>query len=388
MKHICIATGSNDDYLIMTPLIKTLQTDQSVILTVVSTRVHQNPEMEISCRRVEEEGFLVDEQTDIHIKSKASPLRICPANFNHLNYKPLFQRLKPDLLVLSGNTNDTLTAAIAASLNHITIAHIQGGESQYRVWDDAYGYGITKMSHLHFTSADKYREQVIRFGEHPDRVFNVGSLLADQIKNRPYHIETDFFDRTGLRPEDDFLFIDIHPDAAIGSKNNLLSGQLRDALSDPALSGYKILFSKPEEKGLGKMIAQMMDEFCDQAPDRAFSIPSLDLTDTCTAVKFALCVISNTSRSHLTASLVKKPVINPGHRLQDQEPTQNTIHCPLDSTQILASIQHGLSLEFNFEILQIHSPFEQASTAQRIKQALITFEASDICPKAYFSSDL
>ena len=187
MKHICIIAGNLNDYLILTPLIKEIQKDQSSILTVISTDRHQSPEMDIAYRRHEEEGFLIDEQTDIIFQSKETPIRIFPANFKQLEYKSVFRRLTPDIIVLCNNSHDTLSAAIAASLYNISIAHIQGGESEFRTWDDSYGYGITKLAHLHFTSTQKYTDQVIRFGEHPERVFNVGSLLTEQIKNLPFN---------------------------------------------------------------------------------------------------------------------------------------------------------------------------------------------------------
>ena len=49
--------------------------------------------------------------------------------------------------------------------------------------DDMIRHAITKMSYLHFTSTDTYRNRIIQMGEDPSRVFNVGALGLDNILN-------------------------------------------------------------------------------------------------------------------------------------------------------------------------------------------------------------
>lgn len=384
MKRICLIAGTLDDYLTLTPLIKSLQNDQSVSLTVVSTETCHNEEMEISQRRFEEDGFLVEEQTDILIKSDKTPLRTEPANFNELEYPALFNQTQPDVVILFGNSYNTLSAGISASMHNIPVAHIQGGESEFGTWDDSYGYGITKLAHLHFTSTEKYREQIIRFGEHPDRVFCVGSLLTEQVNNHSYSSDAAFLKKNGLSLEDNFLFISLKADANQGSENALLLENLATALSDPELSDLKIVFNSPESKGLNKIIHRQINQFCSENHDRAIALDNMNLTQISSAVKLSSATISNQSESTPIASVFKTPVINIGCRLKNQEKTGNMIQCNLNAAEILTALQNGLSTEFNLEIAQIKSPFHKASTAEKIKEALLSFQKSDICQKAYY----
>ncbi|MFH2093074.1 MAG: UDP-N-acetylglucosamine 2-epimerase [Pseudomonadota bacterium] len=384
MKHICIVAGTLNDYLILTPLIKEIQKDRSMILTVISTDHHQSPEMEIAYRRLEEEGFLSDEQTDIIFKSKQMPMRLCPADFKQLEYKHLFRRLAPDIIVLCGNSYETLSAAINASLYDIPMAHIQGGESGFRTWDDAYGYGITKLAHLHFTSTEEYRDQVLGFGEHPQRIFNVGSLLTEQIKNLPFTKDSVFYNETGLGPADDFLFINFQPDSDLGSKNSCIFETLLNTLTDPLLSKYQLLFNTPEERGLGKIISRMIEQFCHHYPNRTVVRSAMNLTDISHAIKYCSAVIGNSPEAFVMAPTFKKPVINLGTRQQDCTRTINIIDCGPDTHEIMIAIQNGLSATFNFKIQQMQSPFDQPSTARKIREILNAFNRSDISTKAYF----
>ena len=58
-----------------------------------------------------------------------------------------------------------LAAASAALLYKIPVAHISGGDVTEGAFDDAIRHSITKMSHLHFTSTEVYRNRIIQLGE-------------------------------------------------------------------------------------------------------------------------------------------------------------------------------------------------------------------------------
>ena len=105
------------DYQVLKPLMKEIRKDDDLYLTVVSTGKHQSDCMDISYRRIEEEGFLVNEKTRIIFNDGSQFQNKSHGQFEQLEYEIFFQRLQPDMVVLFGNTHETLSAAIAASLN-------------------------------------------------------------------------------------------------------------------------------------------------------------------------------------------------------------------------------------------------------------------------------
>ncbi|MCD4675529.1 MAG: UDP-N-acetylglucosamine 2-epimerase, partial [Desulfobacula sp.] len=337
MKNICIITGTLNDYLILKPLMKEFQKDQSVYLTVISTGKHQTPELGITYIRREEEGFIVDEKTDIVINTQKNLNPVSPVNFEQLEYDRILKLLKPDIVILSGNSYETFSAAIAASQNNIPIAHIQGGESDFGSFDDSYGYGITKLSHLHFTSTQKYRQQIIRFGEHSQRVFNVGSLLIEKIKTLSLEKKNFFYDEVGFKEKDQFIFISFHPDSSMGSKNGHMFQEVLQSLADERLKKFKLLFNKPKAGGLGKMIIQMIDNFTINHPDRTVSVPFMNLPDLSCAIKHCSALVGNDSDSIIIAPSFKTPVINIGEKLQGRIKAGNIIDCHSKKEDILCA---------------------------------------------------
>ena len=64
--------------------------------------------------------------------------------------------------------------------------------------DDYYRHCITKMAHLHFPSCAEYARRVIRMGEAPDTVFNVGGLGDENIRTMPKMSREELSESLGL----------------------------------------------------------------------------------------------------------------------------------------------------------------------------------------------
>ena len=70
------------------------------------------------------------------------------------------KRLKPDAVVTIADRYETIANAISASYMNIPLIHIQGGEITGSI-DESVRHAITKLSHLHFASTVKSRNNII-----------------------------------------------------------------------------------------------------------------------------------------------------------------------------------------------------------------------------------
>ena len=77
---------------------------------------------------------------------------------------------------------EQLAASIACSYSYIPCAHIQAGERSGNI-DGVARHAIGKLVHLHFASNKDSADRLIRLGEQPFRVFNVGAPQIDEIKS-------------------------------------------------------------------------------------------------------------------------------------------------------------------------------------------------------------
>ena len=105
-------------------------------------------------------------------------------------------RLKPDLVLIHGDRIEAVAASLVCATNNIRSAHIEGGEVSGTI-DEVYRHCNTKLCTVHFVSSKSAKNRVTKLGEHPDRVFVLGSpeLDAHRKKNTiPLHEVLSYYD--------------------------------------------------------------------------------------------------------------------------------------------------------------------------------------------------
>ena len=77
-----------------------------------------------------------------------------------IDYSKALEKMKPDLVVLTGDRIETLSMCITASYLNIRIAHIQAGDKSGHI-DDLSRAAIAKFAHLHFApSLDAHKRLI------------------------------------------------------------------------------------------------------------------------------------------------------------------------------------------------------------------------------------
>ena len=98
-----------------------------------------------------------------------------------------FLKSNPDLLIVFGDRLEPFAATLAAATQNIPIVHIHGGDkTDSGHIDENIRYSISKFAHLHFTATTEHTNRLIRMGEQPWRIHQVGALGLDSIKKRKF----------------------------------------------------------------------------------------------------------------------------------------------------------------------------------------------------------
>lgn len=168
----------------MSRLMKYMNQDESVELQIIATNMHLSPEFGMTVREIEEDGLKVDRKVEMLLSSDTAVGTVKSMGLASIGLADAYAELNPDLIVILGDRYEMLAAASSAMIFGIPVAHLYGGEITEGAYDDAIRHAITKLSYLHFTSTEEYRDNVIQMGESPDRVFWVGALGADNIGKR------------------------------------------------------------------------------------------------------------------------------------------------------------------------------------------------------------
>ena len=184
-QRICVFSGTRAEYGLLKPLMQAIKEDESLEFCVMLSGAHLSPEFGPTYQEIEKDGFYIDEKIEILLSSD-SPSGVCKSmGLGLIQFPDAIKRMEPDIIVLLGDRYEAFSVASAALVSNIPTAHIHGGESSYGSLDESFRHAITKMSNLHFTCAEQYRDRVIQLGEHPDRVLNVGALGVENIQTIP-----------------------------------------------------------------------------------------------------------------------------------------------------------------------------------------------------------
>jgi len=167
MRKICFATGTRAEYGIMSQLIKKVQEDPDLTLQLIATNMHLSPEFGLTYREIEADGIHIDKKVDMLVSGDTPAAVTKSLGLGVIGMADALSDLQPDLMVVLGDRYEMLGVVSAALLFHIPVAHISGGDITEGAYDDSIRHSITKMSHLHFTTTDEYRQRVIRWVSNP-----------------------------------------------------------------------------------------------------------------------------------------------------------------------------------------------------------------------------
>ncbi len=382
IRKIAIVTGSRAEYGLLYWLMKEIVADPELELQIIVTGTHLSPEFGFSYKRIEEDGFIINEKLEILLSSDTATGMAKSLGLGIIGFADAFQRLQPDMLVILGDRYEIMAAALDAMMLCIPIAHISGGESTEGVVDEAIRHSITKMAQLHFVAAEIYRKRVIQLGEEPDRVFNYGDPGLDNIQ------KIQLLSRDELEKQINFKFGELnflvayHP---VTLEANSMEDQTRELLA--ALDSYPeahIIMTGSNADTGGRTISHLMEEYARDRGDRVFFTSSLGQLRYLTAMKHCQILIGNSSSGIVEAPALKTASINIGDRQKGRLKAYSIIDCQETRRHITNAIDKALSAEFQEQLAGVQSLYGDCNASVRIKEELKHVNLSGILRKKFY----
>ena len=161
-RKICVVTGTRAEFGLMFWLLKFLNEDQEIDLQLIVTGMHLSPEFGLTYTTIEKSGFKIDKKIEILLSSD-TPIGISKSmGLAQISFSEAYQELNPDIIVVLGDRFEIFSAVSTAMISRIPVAHLHGGEATEGLIDESIRHSITKMSHIHFTATEEYRNRVIQ----------------------------------------------------------------------------------------------------------------------------------------------------------------------------------------------------------------------------------
>ncbi len=308
---VCIVTATRAEYGLLKPLIKRIFEDPEMELELIVTGTHLSKKHGMTICEIQNDGYPIAYEIPIlEDGNTAFDVSITMANAIS-QFSKCFRDDRPDMVVILGDRTEMLGVASAAMNERIPIAHIHGGEVTEGAVDDCVRHALSKMSYLHFTATEVYRNRVIQLGEDPSRVYNVGTLGAENILTQPLWSEEKLRQDLGMSKDMPYVVATYHP---VTLEDNTVKNQieqLMDAMDcHPEL--FYIITAANADAG-GDEANRMLRNYADNH-DNALFVISLGMIRYLSAVKHAEFVLGNSSSGILEAPVLGTPTVNIGDR--------------------------------------------------------------------------
>lgn len=370
MKKISILTATRAEYGLLKPLILALKESNLFDVRVVVTGMHLSPEFGLTYREIELDKIAIDEKIEILLSADTPSAISKSMGLAMISFADYFERLKPDMLIVLGDRYETLAVASVATNQRIPIVHLHGGEKTEGAVDEAIRHAITKLSYLHFTSTEEYRNRVIQLGESPDRVFCVGALGVENIMKEQLMKISELEESIGFKLDKPYAVVTFHPVTLENSSAQKQIIELLDACK--TFKNMKFIFTKANSDAEGRIINQEIDKFVINNED-ALSITSLGMKRYLSALKYAKFVIGNSSSGIIEAPSFGIPTINIGDRQKGRIQADSVINCEPVKENIVNSINIAVGEEFISKSKQAINPYGDGNTSLKIVDIIKCF---------------
>jgi GDP/UDP-N,N'-diacetylbacillosamine 2-epimerase (hydrolysing) len=381
MRNICVITGTRAEYGLLYWTIKLLSDDPLINLQICVTGMHLSPEFGLTYKQIQEDGFEISAKIETLLSSDSSIGISKSIGLGVIGFAEAFDKLKPDIILILGDRFEIFAAAAAAMISRIPIAHCHGGEATEGLIDESIRHSITKMSHLHFTSTDEYRNRVIQLGEAPNRVFNVGALGIENINKLKLLKFKEFEQSINFKLGKVNFLVTFHPVTLEHSSAEIQFRALLNVLG--RFKGIHIIFTKPNADNNGRIIINMIDEFVYNNTETSISFISLGQLRYLSAIKHVDLVIGNSSSGLLEVPSFKKATINIGDRQRGRIKALSVIDCEADEQSILNAIEKALATEFQKQLITLENPYGKNNSSEMIVDLLKSTPLNNILKKEF-----
>ena len=274
-----------------------------------------------------------------------------------------------------------MSAAVAATLNKIPIAHIHGGEETVGAIDNAIRHSITKMSHIHFTSTNYYKNRVIQMGENPKYVFNVGALGLEDIKNFDFKPKKYFEENYNIKFDKKTILVCFHP---VTLEPRMEKNYIKKILS--SLKKFKdinIIFTSPNiDKGY-KNIDNKIRLFSKKRKN-CFYIKSFGRDDFLSCLKLSNLFLGNSSSGIIEAPSLKTISINLGERQKGRIKSNSVIGSTIEKPVIEKLIKKYLYKKVAKSKNYFYNPYFKKGSSEKILKVLENTDIKKILKKHFF----
>jgi UDP-N-acetylglucosamine 2-epimerase (non-hydrolysing)/GDP/UDP-N,N'-diacetylbacillosamine 2-epimerase (hydrolysing) len=367
-RRICVITGSRADYGHLFWLMREIQDDPALELQLIVTGSHLETSFGETYQEIEQHGFNINARIPLEQKDDSRVEITKAMGRGMIGFAEAFKTLNPDIVVILGDRFEIFTAASAALMANLPIAHIHGGEVTEGALDDSLRHAITKLAHAHFAVTQDYGNRIIQMGEAPERVFITGVPGLDNIDQLDLPDQATLEQELGIDLGESFFLVTYHPETIGQHDPARATRELIQALAE--FPKHRVLITGVNADPDHQPIKDGFKLYAAQHPTQVHLRTSLGTRLYLAAMKFCSCVIGNSSSGIIEAPALNIPTVNIGNRQKGRLRAPSIIDCSSEHTAIQKAIEKTLGNDFRHSLKNMQPPYGRGGASKDIKNHL------------------
>src|SRR5256712_3115875 len=206
MKIVSVV-GARPNFVKIAPLLREMRCQSWIVPMLVHTGQHYDQAMSTQFFRdleIEPPEVNLGVGSASHAAQTAEVMR---------RLEPVLETCRPDLMLVVGDVNSTLAAALTAAKLGVPVAHVEAGLRSFdrRMPEEINRLLTDAIADLLFVTEESGQENLLREGVAPQKIHCVGNVMIDALELfRPRWAQSAIFDVLRLSPERPYAVVTLH----------------------------------------------------------------------------------------------------------------------------------------------------------------------------------
>lgn len=297
MKKVMLVFGTRPEAIKMCPLVNELKTRNNIKTIVCVTGQHRQMLDQVL------DAFHVVPDYDLSIMKDKQTLFDITTNILNL-IKAVLDEVKPDVVLVHGDTSTTFVTALACFYLQIPIGHVEAGLRTYNIYspypEEFNRQAVSIISQFNFAPTELSKQNLLKEGKKPETIFVTGNTAIDALKTT---VREDY-----SHPELDW---------AKGSRLILITAHRRENLGEPMKHMFRairrVMDEHPDVKAIypihmNPVVRQAANEILG-GDNRIHIIEPLDVLDFHNFLARSYLILTDSGGIQEEAPSLGKPVL-------------------------------------------------------------------------------
>ena len=361
IQRVCVVTGTRAEYGLLKPVMEAIR-ENGLQLKVVAAGMHLSHEFGNSYQLIERDGFDIAARVDMLLSGDNHAAMAKSIGIGIYGMAQALESLDPDVVLVLGDRVEAFAGAVSGAALNRVVAHLHGGEVTRGGLDESMRHAISKLAHIHFVATQASRERLLRMGERPDTVHQVGAPGLDSLLDTKWREVPQLAAELGFALTMPYLLIVQH---SVTTDADAAEHQMTETIEAARGMGLQSIVVYPNSDAGGRRIIGIIESY--RGEPWLHIVRNLSRHTYLSLLKHAAVLVGNSSSGIIEAPSLHVAVVNVGTRQSGRERSTNILDVAPIRGEIRAAIHRALHDEtFRSSVRACMNPYGDGKTSERI----------------------